>query len=70
VFAEAYGLTSTDGLVDRVIARQAQDVREVGALARDGVEPQASWVARGDDAELSARVRWSEENRHLFGPDR
>ena len=69
VFAEAYGLTSTDGLVDRVIELQAQDVREVGALA-EGVEPQASWVARGYDAELSARVRWSEENRHLFGPDR
>jgi aminoglycoside phosphotransferase (APT) family kinase protein len=69
VFAEAYGLTTTDGLVQRVIDLQAQDVREVSSLAREGVEPQASWVARGYDAELSARVRWSEENRHLFGPN-
>jgi hypothetical protein len=69
VFAGAYGLTTTDGLVERVIALQAHDVQEVGALARDGVEPQASSVARGYLDELSARVRWSEENRHLVDPD-
>ena len=66
VFAEAYGLTTVDGMVERVIDLQRRDVREVGALAREGVEPQASWVARGYLDELSARVRWSEENRHLF----
>ena len=39
VFVEAYGLTTTEGLVDRVIALQAQDVREVGALARRAWSP-------------------------------
>lgn len=66
LYAEAYGLTTIDGLVERVIDLQRLDIREVGALAREGVEPQASWVASGYVDELSARVRWSEENRHLF----
>ena len=66
VFAEAYGLTTLDGMVERVIALQGRDVDEVHAFAQEGVEPQASWVASGYVDELSARVRWSEENRHLF----
>jgi hypothetical protein len=68
VFAEAYGLTSVDGLVERVIDQQRRDIDDVGALAREGLEPQATWVANGYLDELAARVRWSEENRHLFDP--
>lgn len=68
VFADAYGLTSVDGLVESVIDLQRQDIDDVGALARRGLEPQATWVANGYLDELAARVRWSEENRHLFEP--
>ncbi len=69
MLAEAYGLTSVDGLVDRVIGLQRRGIEGLRALAEEGTEPQATWVATGALDELSARVRWSEENRHLFDPD-
>ena len=47
---------------------RVSDAEEVRALAREGLEPQTTWVAGGSVDELSARVRWSEENRHLFAP--
>jgi hypothetical protein len=52
--------------VERVIDLQRREIHELGAFAREGLEPQASWVESGCLDELSARVRWSEENRHLF----
>ncbi|SDM49635.1 aminoglycoside phosphotransferase family protein [Allokutzneria albata] len=67
IFAEAYGLTSTEGLVDRVIERQALAAGHVVALADRGLERQRSWVAGGVLDELEERVRWSRENRRLFG---
>ncbi|SHF87463.1 aminoglycoside phosphotransferase family protein [Streptoalloteichus hindustanus] len=66
VFAEEYGLTGTEGLVDAVIERQRLDAAHVAALAERGLEPQRGWVASGRLAELAGRVRWSEENGHLF----
>ncbi|MGH3491350.1 MAG: aminoglycoside phosphotransferase family protein [Actinopolymorphaceae bacterium] len=66
IFAEAYGLTSTDGLVDEVIAVQQAGVDTVQRLADEGYERQRELVASGHLDELAARVRWSEEHRHLF----
>jgi hypothetical protein len=66
VFAEAYGLTSTRGLVDAVIDHQRLDAVNVSALAERGLEPQRSWVAGGVLDELAGRVRWSEDNRASF----
>lgn len=65
LFAGAYGLTDTAGLVDAVIAVQEQDVDAVRRLAEQGHEPQAGWVADGHLDELRARVAWSRANRHL-----
>lgn len=67
LFAEAYGLTSTDGLVDEVIAVQQAGVDTVRTLAEQGHERQVAMVANGHLDELRARVAWSEEHRHLFG---
>ncbi|MEO3743741.1 aminoglycoside phosphotransferase family protein [Plantactinospora sp. B5E13] len=65
-FAEAYGLTSTDGLVDEVI-RQQRWVRErVRQLAAAGVQPQTGWVADGHLDRLDARIGWSVAHRSLF----
>lgn len=66
VFAEAYGLRSTAGLVDEVIRRQLLDVPRVQALAERGLEPQATWVATGLIDELESRAAWTERHRDLF----
>jgi hypothetical protein len=66
VFAAAYGLESTDGLVERVIRRQRLTIVHVRALAARGVEPQATWVATGVLDDQEAQAVWSERHRHLF----
>lgn len=65
-FAEAYGLGSTVGLVDRVIARQGTTIDHVRDLAGQGVQPQRYWVEQGYLDDLRTRVVWSREHRHLF----
>jgi Phosphotransferase enzyme family len=66
VFATAYGLTDTAGLVDAVLTVQAAGVHTVRRLAEQGHEPQATWVAEGHLDELRTRVEWSRANRHLI----
>jgi hypothetical protein len=67
VFAEAYGLATTDGLVDAVIRRQEVARSNLSTLAERGLEPQRTWVAEGMLDEVAARIRWSVEHRALFG---
>ncbi|GAA4020936.1 aminoglycoside phosphotransferase family protein [Allokutzneria multivorans] len=67
IFADAYGLTSTEGLVDKVIERQEAAAVKVVTLAERGLEPQRAWVEGGVLDELAQRVRWSRENLCLFG---
>lgn len=64
-FATAYGLGSTHGLVDRVIAREQLTVDRVLSLADRGLEPWAAWVQRGYLDELRDRPRWTRAHRHL-----
>ncbi|MFD5107995.1 phosphotransferase [Streptomyces cinereoruber] len=66
LFCDAYGLSSTSGMVDAVIARQRQNIELVRHLAGRGHEPQATWVAEGLLGELDYRVAWSRTHRHLF----
>jgi hypothetical protein len=66
VFAAAYGLDSTVGLVDRVIERQRLDASRVARLAALGREPQATWVANSYLDELAARVAWTERSRPML----
>jgi Phosphotransferase enzyme family len=66
VFADAYGLTTTAGLVEQVARRQRLDLDRVRALAQRGLQPQASWVADGLLDELAARVAWTEQHHALF----
>jgi hypothetical protein len=62
VFAEAYGLASTEGLVDAVIERQLLTITQVRDLASRGIEPQREWVEQGYLDELATRVAWSREH--------
>jgi hypothetical protein len=66
IFADAYGLTSTVGLVDDVIARQHLTIAHVHELAERGLEPQATWVRDGTLDESRRVAAWVEENRGLF----
>jgi len=66
LFASAYGLTSTSGLVDAVIEVQQDGIDLVCRLAGAGTQPHVDWVAEGHLEELAARVAWSEANRRLF----
>ncbi len=66
VFAEAYGLPSTDGLVDAVIAQQEATQRYTRELAERGLHPHVEWMAQGFAAAQQARIDWSRANRHLF----
>ncbi|MEH3075675.1 MAG: phosphotransferase [Quadrisphaera sp.] len=67
VFADAYGgqaatLTSAE-LADAVVAEQVRGVERVAQLARQGVEPQRTWVEQGHLDELQVRVNWSDALR-------
>ncbi|WP_409471439.1 aminoglycoside phosphotransferase family protein [Streptomyces sp. HC307] len=64
-FCNAYGLDSTVGIVDAVIARQRDNADLVRRLAEQGHEPQATWADRGLLTELDKRIDWSKAHRHL-----
>jgi hypothetical protein len=65
-FARAYGLTTTAGLVDEVIAQQHQVLRRARQLAAEGRQPQVAWQETGVLDEVAKRIAWSRANRHLF----
>lgn len=66
VFAEAYGLTATTGLIDDVIARQRLTIVHVEELARRGLQPQSTWATDGTLDGSRQLVAWAEANRELF----
>ena len=66
IFADAYGLTSTVGLVDAVIDRQHLTIVHVEELAERGLEPQATWIHDGTLDESRRLAAWVEANRGLF----
>ena len=66
VFAEAYGLASTDGLFDAVVAQQEATLRYTRALAARGLQPHGQWMAEGFAEAQRARIDWSRAHRHLF----
>ncbi|HEX2033459.1 MAG TPA: aminoglycoside phosphotransferase family protein [Chloroflexota bacterium] len=66
LFAGAYGLSSTEGLVDEVIAVQRAGLEYVRALAAQGHARQVREVEGGGLETLQRRIRWSEAHRFLF----
>jgi hypothetical protein len=65
-FAEAYGLTSTAGIVDEVIEAQRTVWRRARRLAAEGRQPQADWQQAGVLDDAAARIQWSRDHRYLF----
>jgi len=66
IFAAAYGLSSTESLVDDVIVEQERVLTLSRRLAAEGREPHLTWLSDGVIDESSTRVDWSRQNRHLF----
>jgi hypothetical protein len=66
VFAEAYGLPSTDGLVDAVIEEQRETLRTTVRLAERGLHPHVEWVRDGFVEAQERRIAWTEGNRALL----
>ncbi|MFJ9576259.1 phosphotransferase [Streptomyces sp. NPDC101191] len=64
-FCSAYGLDSTAGIVDAVIAKQQDNANLVRRLAEQGHEPQATWAANGLLTERDDRIAWRKAHRHL-----
>ena len=64
--AEAYGLTTTAGLVDDVITQQHQVWLRARHLAAEERQPQLAWQETGVLDEVAQRIDWSRTNRHLF----
>jgi hypothetical protein len=65
-FASAYGLTSTDGLYDHVLAQQEQVLRRCVVLAAQGHQPHVEWEKQGQFDVVRRRVDWTRDNRALF----
>ena len=68
IFAESYGLSSADGLVDRVITVQSDMRARVIRLANAGFPRQVDLVATGYLEELQTRIEWSLQHRYLIDP--
>ncbi|MFJ8691686.1 phosphotransferase [Streptomyces roseolilacinus] len=66
VFADAYGLTDTTGLVDAVIAVQHTTRDLVRSPAAQGHQPQADRVRAGLLDTPARRAAWSRAHRPLF----
>jgi Phosphotransferase enzyme family len=66
LFAAAYGLPWTAGLVDEVIAVQRAGLERVRRLAAGGHERQVRAAQAGEPEMLQQRIRWSEAHRFLF----
>jgi hypothetical protein len=67
LFAEAYGLSSTDGLIDEVVDQQRLGLLRMHVLAAEGQQPQLDWQAVGWFEQLAQRIRWSEAYRDTVG---
>lgn len=63
VFCDGYGVAVPPDLGERVAQQQRLTRETVKKLAREGVEPQATWVKEGYLDQLSDRVRFTEELR-------
>ena len=62
VFCDAYGVAVPGDVGARVARQQRAVAANCAALARRGIEPQATWVSQGHLRELRARIEWTESS--------
>jgi Ser/Thr protein kinase RdoA (MazF antagonist) len=66
VFADAYGLPSTEGLYDAVLREQETTTRYIVELGERGLQPHAQWLREGFVEAQERRMAWTRAHRHLF----
>jgi aminoglycoside phosphotransferase (APT) family kinase protein len=59
IFCDAYGIAVPGDIVDRVAWQQRLVMRNCETLARQGIEPQATWVRGGYLDTVRARIDWT-----------
>jgi aminoglycoside phosphotransferase (APT) family kinase protein len=62
VFCEAYGIAVPDDVAACVAEQQRLVAANCEALARHGIEPQATWVRQGHLDQLRLRILWTESS--------
>lgn len=62
VFCDAYGIPVPDDVSGCVARQQRAVAATCEALARCGIEPQATWVRQGFLRQLRARIAWTESS--------
>jgi len=60
---EAYGMFSTDEVVDALLGWLAEELRRVNEWGGEGREPWSSFLLRGDDREMLDDIDWIKQNR-------
>jgi hypothetical protein len=68
VFADAYGITVDEALVDEVLASQQAGVRKIVDLAALGRRRQLDLIAAGELERENRAVDWSTQRRRKFLP--
>jgi hypothetical protein len=59
-FCAAYGIAVPDDITCRVAEQQRLTLQCAEALARQGIEPQATWAREGHLDAVRARIDWTE----------
>ena len=60
IFCDAYGIAVPADITGRVAWQQRLVLEHCQALARQGIEPQATWVRDGYLDTIRARISWTE----------
>jgi hypothetical protein len=60
IFCDAYGIPVPADITSRVAWQQRLVLQNCRALARRGIEPQATWVREGYIDTVRARINWTE----------
>ena len=60
VFCAAYGIAVPDDITAWVAWQKRLVMRNCEALARQGIEPQATWIREGYLTIVRARITWTE----------
>ncbi|MGI8870718.1 MAG: phosphotransferase [Mycobacteriales bacterium] len=66
-FAAAYGLDSTDGLLEAMLDAQRMTIERVRRLAAAGAPRQVAAIRDGGVEADEAQLRWCEQHRDLLG---
>jgi DNA-binding SARP family transcriptional activator len=59
IFCDAYGIVVPEDVVGQIAQQQELIMHHCHRLARQGVEPQATWVRQGHLERLRSRIDWS-----------